>query len=1079
MDPTEELRLFAERESAASSCEASLPTQTADVRPAAPIEPCGPAVPLDDNTFLDPAGAPAPELSPRRLPTPITVHNLVVSASCPSPTLPSSTFDPVLPTGLSYNSGSHTLTAEAGFLELPVFLDAVTNTGTGAESIKLTDLYRLSARMEAISAFVDANLYAFYAVEDLEGFAQGLAVELMVSNAAAADVAQALFDTVTLLNTSALLQAQSLLPCVFLNDPFWVKCDSTNTAGYVVTYTDPEDLSYTAVPAGTTESLTSEQDAHNKALINTLLELACVVGNEAVTATCAEVSTEFAGVVEYPDEGGSVTLSSLHETTFATKSAGRDGDPTTPRTLIFTVTVPADTFVAQTREAANALAKASALGQLDCFIPSPTISRSCVNVNTSAAARAEVEGIGAEKALDEMATGYTTVSRSTVKPDNPGISVGFITLAPALRATSPAGFFTASTKTAAFDLAQAHALSLLDCVWTSPAYNCGCVGTDVPPGLGQIDFQFSATELSAERNARLNYLASTSSNSLTNGQFVTSEFPNAEITVGQAWTETLSAICFASLTCVFDACAIVCCAPQEDDRERMENGEINRFWLPSLGRATNAAARAAWVSGRTAPTGCSGTPAGCVENPEDPGCGDYTPGCESGASSIFGSWASSAPFYGTPARFRFGGTLPYGYVWKDADTWPRGPGGATVPISPQTCGTPNGYAGDPTKDHYSCVLGFAEAVGSFTGLYDQAKNEAAGRLQCDHIAWGRHLIKCPSQNERPRRVVNINERFVAPSTKLANMAHERALMALMQCEEIHPFKMSVANGTLTISRPSVNIVGGGGGGGGGGGLSCDVENAQRGLRPLKLYQNCTTEWPTDENGYYVGVTSDKHVFVEAKCCPSPVNAARWILHIVSSDDSYSDLYTNYGVMSDDAKAKQSAIETSTNVVWYVGSVAKADTVADSQEDEWLVHQNLNSALTFGASGSASICPFGATYASGTGLKLQGGVVGGGASVTVPDYVLYSSTAPADGTQVWLDATFVANSSGGILLPGGHVSAASIDKGSTIPSDSMPTPSVAGHIYVPLGDFMSGKFRPAGCGNIQISFCPSSLTYTRF
>lgn len=1077
----DELKLFEDRASASVDCETSLPAQQGDVDPAAPVIPCETPAPLDPNTFYQPPGV-APATPPaRKLPAPITIRNRAVEHSCPSGTQPPGDFAPSLDAGISYDAETGTLTIGEGYLELPVFLDAVV-TEAGDQSLKLTDLYRLSNHTDEIATYVDANLFAYYPTDQV-GFAAGLEPILQVSEAAAADVARTIFDTLTILEASALLQAQGLLPCVFKNEEFWVTCNPSSSVGYTVTPTDPGSGVREHVLAGSFESTTSVTDANNKALIAALPALGCVVGNAEVTVTCAALSSNFDVSFAYPNEDSApVTLESLDGTTFQTLGAGVAGSPPTLRTLTYTVTREDNTFFAATRETANALARADALAALECFVPSPVVSRSCATQNASAAERlaamTEAHAWAEDDLLNEMATGYHDVSRATLKPDNQGISGGLIVMSTALKATSPAGFFTADTADNAKALAEYHALSLLECAWTSPQHSCGCVGpnTGLPDGQS---YQFTQSQIAAEPNAYLNYTASVTSNTLEAGQFVTSTFPGSTLTVAQAWSSTLSSICIASLTCVFESCAIVCCAPQPDDRPRMENGEVNRFWLPGTGRTTNLTAKTAWLSGRSLPVGCSGRPPGCPPgDPAPPGCANFNAsGCPTGSgtlaeSSLLGTW-SGVPATGTPARFRFGGTLQPGYVWRDPEEFTDN----DDPLSLSTLGcniAVKTQAGDPTQDHYSCVLGQATAIGTFFNLYEQAKADATSRLQCDHIAWGRHLIKCEGSNQRSLRTVNINQRFIAPSTKLANMQHERTLMSLMACEEMHPFKLSVVEGKLHVSKPTVNILGGGGGG-----LTCDTEGAERGLRPMKLYQDCDHEWPIDSAGYYAGITSASHVFIKAQCCGGVV---RWILHIEASSDSYDYLNASFGTMSEDAKTKQTGLESADSIVWYVGSVAKKSAPSgDTGDDEWIAHQNLNAPISYGAGGGAIVCPFGATYSSGTDTKLQGGVVSGGsgAPVVIADTVIRGSTEPTDGWQVWLEIDFTANQSGGILLPGGSLSGTgTVNKGATIPSVTLPTASSAGKVVVPLGDFSGGTFRPAGCGNINVSFCPGSLTYSR-
>jgi hypothetical protein len=139
-------------------------------------------------------------------------------------------------------------------------------------------------------------------------------------------------------------------------------------------------------------------------------------------------------------------------------------------------------------------------------------------------------------------------------------------------------------------------------------------------------------------------------------------------------------------------------------------------------------------------------------------------------------------------------------------------------------------------------------------------------------------------------------------------------------------------------------------------------------------------------------------------------------------------------------------------------------------------------LTATAQGGGSAnCPFGNTYVSEGSVELRGGtVMGGEGTVTVDDETIGTvGSEPADGTHVWLEIGFTATVEDDVLLPGGDVTTATIGSGTTVPSNTVPTASSpTGTLYVDLGDWLNGAFRPAGCGNLQIFHCPGSLSYTR-
>jgi hypothetical protein len=126
-------------------------------------------------------------------------------------------------------------------------------------------------------------------------------------------------------------------------------------------------------------------------------------------------------------------------------------------------------------------------------------------------------------------------------------------------------------------------------------------------------------------------------------------------------------------------------------------------------------------------------------------------------------------------------------------------------------------------------------------------------------------------------------------------------------------------------------------------------------------------------------------------------------------------------------------------------------------------------------------PFCKKYTSeGEILLLGGTVTGGSGNITVPDLSLATvGEEPVDGTHHWLEVSITAIVEDDVLLPGGDVTAATDGSGTTLPDNTIPTySSAAGTLYISLGSWALGKFTPAGCGNIQVSHCPGSLTYSR-
>jgi|688.fasta_scaffold116105_3 hypothetical protein len=117
-------------------------------------------------------------------------------------------------------------------------------------------------------------------------------------------------------------------------------------------------------------------------------------------------------------------------------------------------------------------------------------------------------------------------------------------------------------------------------------------------------------------------------------------------------------------------------------------------------------------------------------------------------------------------------------------------------------------------------------------------------------------------------------------------------------------------------------------------------------------------------------------------------------------------------------------------------------------------------------------------------KLIGGTVtAGGGTETIADITIGEfgdeTAPPADGTFYWLACVVDANEEDDVLLPGGTLTAVTVDSGETLPDNIIPeVGAIEGTIHIALGEWMNGKFIPAGCGNLQISHCPGSLTYMR-
>jgi hypothetical protein len=85
----------------------------------------------------------------------------------------------------------------------------------------------------------------------------------------------------------------------------------------------------------------------------------------------------------------------------------------------------------------------------------------------------------------------------------------------------------------------------------------------------------------------------------------------------------------------------------------------------------------------------------------------------------------------------------------------------------------------------------------------------------------------------------------------------------------------------------------------------------------------------------------------------------------------------------------------------------------------------------------------------------------------------------DGTFFWLAVAAKANVEDDVLLPGCNLQGVLIEDGRAVRDNRAPTVAEpSGRLYISLGEWMNGRFNPAGCGNIQISHCPGTLSYSR-
>lgn len=116
------------------------------------------------------------------------------------------------------------------------------------------------------------------------------------------------------------------------------------------------------------------------------------------------------------------------------------------------------------------------------------------------------------------------------------------------------------------------------------------------------------------------------------------------------------------------------------------------------------------------------------------------------------------------------------------------------------------------------------------------------------------------------------------------------------------------------------------------------------------------------------------------------------------------------------------------------------------------------------------------------LFLATGQVTGGTGSEAYDVDLCAvGSEPEDGTCVWLEITGDGYVEDGVLLPGFDVTGVTHGSGSSMPDQVPPTveDDTGAKAYVLLGSWNGGAFTAAACGNVNVTFCPGSFSFSRF
>ena len=117
------------------------------------------------------------------------------------------------------------------------------------------------------------------------------------------------------------------------------------------------------------------------------------------------------------------------------------------------------------------------------------------------------------------------------------------------------------------------------------------------------------------------------------------------------------------------------------------------------------------------------------------------------------------------------------------------------------------------------------------------------------------------------------------------------------------------------------------------------------------------------------------------------------------------------------------------------------------------------------------------------VKLSTGFIDGGGS---HEEIIIDNLTPIIDSFVWLAVSWTAIETDGVIMGGGTMGTVTPAGGATIPDDVIPSPgSLAGTAHINLGMWETNGATPpapvwknAGCGSIQLFFCPFTFFYTR-
>lgn len=810
------------------------------------------------------------------------------------------------------------------------------------------------------------------------------------------------------------------------------------------------------------------------------------------------------------------------------------------RTLRTTVTVSAGDprASASTLEAANEIARNLALADLDCFVPSRPRAVTCTNgeldqPTNGPRQRALSAGLTDDQLFTEMRGGDPSVFGGMgMERVNYGVT-SFGSYPGEVYDNNAAfevrvwpGFFDSTTPAAANDISFDYAAGLLQCVWVSPPHTCGCVtenetaaargGGVLPSGaVADSTGEYTNTYLTEEK-VKLYEEKSVDYNSLSRGLQTSDTYPGPDISAEYEW-EGLGDTCRSALSCVYAACRIACCEPKGDYREFKANGMPNyATWgstaSPSTA-ATQSAFMSAWVSNLTE----AALPVACDYDGTDEvgvwSSDDYDACNMTLTSGETGSIVDAGPVtYGAPARFKYGGFLPWGYSWaepgnvteEETEEETEGEGETTgvgessllrsgtvkacykVTEGSENTGDSLVYS-DPWG-FYHCAEGYAEDS-QVEGLGDTAQQLAVGRLDCTHVDWPRHMVRCPQPHQRSFggevSLELINE---AATTQQANETSEQMLLALLDCQDTSSFGVVfTSDGGGMMTAPTAANVGG------------EDDCLPVGLSKAVLYSDCDTlladtSFSTAESG---------HIFIESKCCEDAsgeTENTRILVRHIETDtsitaDEIAAATGAAGIASGWAKLLelQEAADESSQF-WYIASFYSSGQSSHADQlvaqvhtgpimmDRTCCEETVQGAITAGA--------FLTLYEDANGHTwLQGGQVtgGNGGSVSITNIKVVDATngpvfdtvTQTAGNHLYIKANCTATVANGQMLPGVLLnSAETTTTAGTNHSFTVVSPDETGDMWYSIGVWTESNFLPSGVGNLHVSGCIGNFSFSR-